>query len=236
MTTEVKKSAGRPSTKVKEEKIDEVIIDTKSEEVKSLKSENSEMAEMLKQLQKQMLEMQNKISTNQPQVFVTNESNSDATRTILITGTLPFTQAVTTEQSGRGRAYILEGLYESKPVPFTDMQKIVINCEEKIKDGRILLSSKKDYEDLQIGYIYDLVPTLDSIKELTELNSIDAVNLIVGLSKEMQEGVISSIANNIVNGKEYDYNIIKMLKNKGIDVDKFVETIKESIEEDLDEE
>lgn len=234
MAEEVKK-AGRPSTKAKVEDK----VEVKDKEVDTLKAENSAMAEMMKQMQAQMAQMQAQMEStskqNQP-IYVTNESNSDATRTILVTGTLPFTQVLTTEQFGRGRAYVLEGLYESKPIPFTDMQKIVINCENMLKDGRILLKSQKDYEDLQIGYVYDLVPTLDSIKELVELKSSEVVSMICELSKDMQEGVVASIANNIINGKSYDYNIVKLLKDKGIDIDKYVESLKEAIEDDLDEE
>lgn len=232
MAEEVKK-AGRPSTKAKVEDK----VEVKDKEVDTLKAENSAMAEMMKQMQTQMAQMQAQLSASQSQpIYVTNESNSDATRTILVTGTLPFTQALTTEQFGRGRAYVLEGLYESKPIPFTDMQKIVINCEDMLKDGRILLKSQKDYEDLQIGYVYDLVPTLDSIKELVELKSSEVVSMICELSKDMQEGVVASIANNIINGKSYDYNIVKLLKDKGVDIDKYVESLKEAIEDDLDEE
>lgn len=232
MAEEVKK-AGRPAkAKVETTTTDEVkVVENKVDETDKLKAENLAMAEMLKQMQEQMAKMQAQMSY-QPQVFVTNESNSDSTRTILVTGTLPFTQAITTEPFGRGRAYVFEGLYETKPIPFTDMQKIVITCEEMLKDGRILLKNQKDYEDLQIGYVYDLVPTLDSIKELAELKTSESVDVLLSLSKEMQEGIIALIATNIVNGKSYDYNIIKELKDEGIDVDKYVETLKEIKEED----
>lgn len=230
MAEEVKK-AGRPAKAKIETTTTDEVVENKVDETDKLKAENSAMAEMLKQMQEQMTKLQAQMSY-QPQVFVTNESNSDSTRTILVTGTLPFTQAVTTEPFGRGRAYVFEGLYETKPIPFTDMQKIVITCEEMLKDGRILLKNQKDYEDLQIGYVYDLVPTLDSIKELAELKTSESVDVLLSLSKEMQEGIIALIATNIVNGKSYDYNIIKELKDEGIDVDKYVETLKEIKEED----
>lgn len=230
MAEEVKK-AGRPAKAKIETTTTDEVVENKVDDTDKLKAENLAMAEMLKQMQEQMAKMQAQMSY-QPQVFVTNESNSDSTRTILVTGTLPFTQAVTTEPFGRGRAYVFEGLYETKPIPFTDMQKIVITCEEMLKDGRILLKNQKDYEDLQIGYVYDLVPTLDSIKELAELKTSESVDVLLSLSKEMQEGIIALIATNIVNGKSYDYNIIKELKDEGIDVDKYVETLKEIKEED----
>lgn len=230
MAEEVKK-AGRPAKAKIETTTTDEVVENKVDDTDKLKAENLAMAEMLKQMQEQMAKMQAQMSY-QPQVFVTNESNSDSTRTILVTGTLPFTQAITTEPFGRGRAYVFEGLYETKPIPFTDMQKIVITCEEMLKDGRILLKNQKDYEDLQIGYVYDLVPTLDSIKELAELKTSESVDVLLSLSKEMQEGIIALIATNIVNGKSYDYNIIKELKDEGIDVDKYVETLKEIKEED----
>lgn len=232
MEEEVKKAGRKPKEKVESTTTDEVkVVENKVDETDKLKAENSAMAEMLKQMQEQMDKLQAQMSY-QPQVFVTNESNSDSTRTILVTGTLPFTQAITTEPFGRGRAYVFEGLYETKPIPFTDMQKIVITCEEMLKDGRILLKNQKDYEDLQIGYVYDLVPTLDSIKELAELKTSESVDVLLSLSREMQEGIIALIATNIVNGKSYDYNIIKELKDEGIDIDKYVETLKEIKEED----
>ena len=233
--TEVKKSAGRPkAVKVEDENKITTTDGVVEDEPVKLKEENSAMAEMLKQMQAQMAQLQAQLNNPmQPQVFVTQEANKDMTRTVTVIGTLPFTQVLTTEPFGRGgRVYVLEGLYESKPIPFTDMQRIVVNAEQMINDGRIILKSQKDYEDLQIGHVYDNVLSLESIKELIELKSKDAVDTILELSKEMQEGILTSIATNIINKKDYDYNIIKLLKNEGIDIDEIVDTL----EEDLDEE
>lgn len=226
--------AGRPSAKAKVEevKIEEVVVENK--EVDNLKAENQAMAEMLKQMQEQLKQMQAQ-SQVVPQVQIMQDSN--ATRTIKVANLIPNLHTLSTEPNGQGRGnkdYVFRKFGETKNIPFMDLQKIISHCEERFAKGYVVLPSQKDYEDLQIGYVYDSVLSKDRLEKVVELSDESSVDIILGLDEEMQEKVCGIIANKIVDGFKYDYNRIKELEDNGIMVSELVSIIKESkvVEED----
>jgi hypothetical protein len=226
--------AGRPSTKTTTPKVEEekVVVIDNTEELNKAKEENKQLADMLKQMQEQMVAMQSQI--NQPQQVILNQ-NSDATKVVKVTSLLPNMLNLTTEPNGKGKVYTFRKFGEVKPIPFTDLQRIIIANETFFEKGYVVLPSQKEYENLLIGHIYDTILSKETVEKVILLKDEESVDIILDTTEDMQEKLISLIAENIVKGVSYDYNKIKELEDEGLMINELVALLKESKEVKVEE-
>lgn len=189
-----------------------------------LKKENQSMTEMLKMMQERMDELQSKIENkSQP-----NIQNNDITRTVKVTSLVGNTLTLSTMKNGdkNGRTYKFDKYGQTRSILFSDMQAILINHTRQFEKYKVILSSETDYINLGIGYIYNSKMMKKNIDKIIELKNEEDLDLIFSLNEDMQEKIVDLIAEKIVNGKSYDYNKIKELKDNGFDVEKIVEEMK----------
>ena len=124
-----------------------------------------------------------------------------------------------------------EEIKETKNIKFVDMQEILELYRKDFEVGRAVLGSKKDYEDLQIGYVYDDVCSSKQMDELLCLKDDDCVDAILQMDEDMQYNIASLIANKIVEeGYSYDYNKIKKLEDVGVQISVFEDMLKQEKE------
>lgn len=213
----------------------ETTIDTNAEssnlqlELDSAKKENEALAQMIKAMQEQMSKLQEQIS-NQPQSNgqVIINQNDNLTRTVDVISMIGNTYNMSTQPYGGGKVYTFNKFGERKSIRFADMQDILVNQLDQFEKGYALLTNKKDYEDLGIGYVYDEVLSKEKVERLVLLKDSDAIDTILGLDEEYQEKLVGVIAQNIVNGYSYDYNKIKELEDNGIEINTIVELLSAS--------
>ena len=224
MAEEVKKTSGRPK-KVVEDK-DVVVVDKEKEE---LKAKNDEMAEMLKQMQEQMKTMQAQMNVqNHTQPNIILEQNKDITRTVKVTSLVGNILTLSTTKNGMKPCHTtrFDKYGQTKSILFTQMQQILSYHISQFEDGKVILNSQQDYNDLGIGYIYDSIMFKDKIDELILLKDENAINTILEMNESMQEKIIDLIAQKLANGESYDYNKIKELKDEGFDIEAIADEIK----------
>ena len=224
MAEEVKKTSGRPK-KVVEDK-DVVAVDKEKEE---LKAKNDEMAEMLKQMQEQMKTMQAQMNVqNQTQPNIILEQNKDITRTVKVTSLVGNILTLSTTKNGMKPCHTtrFDKYGQTKSILFTQMQQILSYHISQFEDGKVILNSQQDYNDLGIGYIYDSIMFKDKIDELILLKEENAINTILEMNESMQEKIIDLIAQKLASWESYYYNKIKELKDEGFDVEAIAEEIK----------
>lgn len=212
MEEEVKK----PSTRGRKpkEKIEESSL-------AKLEKEKQEMAEMLANMKEQMESLKEQL--NQPQIVVNNQQNSDLSRAIKVTSLLPNVYVLPID--GKKDTYTFTKFGQSILIPFTDMQKIISLYLNQFEKGYAVLSSQKDYDDLQIGYVYEKVLSKDKLERIVKLEDDESIDIILGMDSDMQEKIVGMIAHNIVNGESYDYNMIKKLEDGGLEVNEMVNLI-----------
>lgn len=229
MEEEVKKSRGRkPKTQTDETKV-LVEDDNTQSEIEKLTKEKEEMAKMFAQMKEQMEQM--KAQMVQPQIVVQNQQNSDLTRTIKVTSLLPNLYVLPID--GKENTYVFREFGQSMLIPFTDMQKIISKYLKQFENGYAILSCQKDYDDLQIGYVYDNVLSKEQFEQVVKLEDENSIDIILGMESDMQEKIINMIARDIINGVNYDYNKIQILKQNGLDIDEVVDMIR--IDKELSE-
>ena len=236
MAEDVKKTSGRPKKAVEDKVEDIVVVDKEKEE---LKAKNDEMAEMLKQMQEQMKTMQTQMNMqNQSQPNIVLEQNKDITRTVKVTSLVGNVLTLSTTKNGTKPCHTtrFDKYGQTKSILFTQMQQILSYHISQFEDGKVILNSQQDYNDLGIGYIYDSIMEKDKIDELILLKDENAIDTILEMNESMQEKIIDLIAQKLASGESYDYNKIKELKDEGFDVEAIAEQIKNVPKKDNEEE
>lgn len=218
---EKKLTRGRKKAEPKVEKLDD------NNELEQVKKEKDELAKMLKMMQAQMESLQNQFNaqnSDNNNIVVTQSDN--ITRTVKVISLVPNTYNLTTQPNGRGKIYTFNKFGDSLNIRFTDMQDILNIYGQQFESGMAILTNKKDYDDLAIGYLWDSVISKDKLDRLLELKDEESIDAILNMDKDTQERIARIIAQKIFDGVNYNYNVIRDLEDNGIEINSIVEMLK----------
>lgn len=218
---EKKSTRGRKKAEPKVEKLDD------NNELEQVKKEKDELAKMLKKMQAQMESLQNQFNaqnSDNNNIIVTQSDN--ITRTVKVISLVPNTYNLTTQPNGRGKLYTFNKFGDSLNIRFTDMQDILNIYGQQFESGMAILTNKKDYDDLAIGYLWDSVISKDKLDRLLELKDEESIDVILNMDKDTQERIARIIAQKIFDGVNYNYNVIRDLEDNGIEINSIVEMLK----------
>lgn len=218
---EKKSTRGRKKAEPKVEKLDD------NNELEQVKKEKDELAKMLKMMQAQMESLQNQFNaqnSDNNNIVVTQSDN--ITRTVKVISLVPNTYNLTTQPNGRGKIYTFNKFGDSLNIRFTDMQDILNIYGQQFESGMAILTNKKDYDDLAIGYLWDSVISKDKLDRLLELKDEESIDAILNMDKDTQERIARIIAQKIFDGVNYNYNVIRDLEDNGIEINSIVEMLK----------
>lgn len=218
---EKKSTRGRKKAEPKVEKLDD------NNELEQVKKEKDELAKMLKKMQAQMESLQNQFNaqnSDNNNIVVTQSDN--ITRTVKVISLVPNTYNLTTQPNGRGKLYTFNKFGDSLNIRFTDMQDILNIYGQQFESGMAILTNKKDYDDLAIGYLWDSVISKDKLDRLLELKDEESIDAILNMDKDSQERIARIIAQKIFDGVNYNYNVIRDLEDNGIEINSIVEMLK----------
>lgn len=218
---EKKSTRGRKKAEPKVEKLDD------NNELEQVKKEKDELAKMLKKMQAQMESLQNQFNaqnSDNNNIVVTQSDN--ITRTVKVISLVPNTYNLTTQPNGRGKLYTFNKFGDSLNIRFTDMQDILNIYGQQFESGMAILTNKKDYDDLAIGYLWDSVISKDKLDRLLELKDEESIDVILNMDKDTQERIARIIAQKIFDGVNYNYNVIRDLEDNGIEINSIVEMLK----------
>lgn len=218
---EKKSTRGRKKAEPKVEKLDD------NNELEQVKKEKDELAKMLKMMKAQMESLQNQFNaqnSDNNNIVVTQSDN--ITRTVKVISLVPNTYNLTTQPNGRGKIYTFNKFGDSLNIRFTDMQDILNIYGQQFESGMAILTNKKDYDDLAIGYLWDSVISKDKLDRLLELKDEESIDAILNMDKDTQERIARIIAQKIFDGVNYNYNVIRDLEDNGIEINSIVEMLK----------
>lgn len=223
-------------------KVEETIVENKEAEITKQvvkKSKEEELKEKLEQSEKEKNDMMDMIKALQAQMQllastqsggqVTIKQNEDLTRTVKVTCLIDNTYNLSTEPLGGGKTFTFKKFGETKNVMFTDMQKILEIYKKDFEIGRAILGSKKDYEDLNLGYAYEKVLTQDKMEQLITLSDKESIDIILDMDEGMQDDVMNLIAERMAKGESYDYNRIKELEDEGFELTKLAKILEQEV-------
>lgn len=189
---------------VESTKIEKVVVENTD-------NTSTELLKMLKDLQEEvtLLKSQKEVVVEEP----TKTQESNLTRTVKVISMMNNSYNLSTEPLGKGKLYNFARYGDFKNIKFSDLQDIMNHFGYQFEKGMAILASKADYDDLQMGYVYDDILNQESMEKLLKLNSFESISLIEKMDKDMQDNIMSLVADRIANGSSYDLNIIEELKS-----------------------
>ena len=207
--TKTTTTAKTTETKAKVEKKEAVekTIDNTNEE---LQRQNKELLDMIAQLKSEV----NNLKTAQPNIIVQQTGNADLTRTVKVTSLMNNTLVLTTLDNGKGNVFTFDKYGDTLNIKFTELQSVLQSHSKMFEDGMVVLETEKDYTDLGIGYLWDKVLNKEEMDDLLLLKDEKDVDIILDMSDELLDSTLRKISENMNNGVNYNYNIIKILKDE----------------------
>ncbi len=209
-------------TEIVKDKIDEVtavedIGTTATKEPKEIVVD--ETAEILKALKQQIDDLKKELDVEKNKTITIVNSNDtktlDLNRMVKVTSLLNYTYNLNTQPRGKGGVtYTFHKYGETQPIRMKDMLDIVALYSSQFEQCFAILETKKDYDDLGIGYIYDDLLTKEKVSKIIDTCTNEYVDVILSMSEELQSSILSQIAEKICNGKNYDFNAIETLREK----------------------
>ena len=193
--------------KVEKKEVVEKTIDNTNEE---LQRQNKELLDMIAQLKSEV----NNLKTAQPNIIVQQTGNADLTRTVKVTSLMNNTLVLTTLDNGKGNVFTFDKYGDTLNIKFTELQSVLQSHSKMFEDGMVVLETEKDYTDLGIGYLWDKVLNKEAMDDLLLLKDEKDVDIILDMSDELLDSTLRKISENMNNGVNYNYNIIKILKDE----------------------
>lgn len=220
--------AGRPP-KVKEEVVNEVIVDKaiiEDKEKQELKKRNDELSDMI-------LKMQAQITALATSGISQQKESSLVGKKIKCINLMRNPLNVSTEPLGRGKVFEFQKYGDTKLIKFDELSDIVSSYPNTMEQGFLYITNPDAVAELGLSDEYVNVVPKDLLDTLLYLRRDMDVDVFVSLPKPMQESMAIEIARLINANETIDWNRLKNIKDlTGIDIDSISKTL--IVEKELD--
>lgn len=188
------------------------------EEAKRLKEENESLQKMLASMQEQITALM-KQGTSAPQVQVIKDVGSSGKK-VKVMSLIHNPINVSTDVNGGGRVKSFDKYGDVRTIKFDDLSDMVSAYPNTFNKGYLYIMDNDVINELGLTDEYaSTVYSKEQVDNIVNLTNETAVNLFVGMDKDLRDSTAKAIARNLKNGKKYDYNLIHMIKTEtGIDI------------------
>lgn len=190
----------------------------KDEEAKRLKEENESLQKMLASMQEQITALM-KQGISAPQVQVIKDVGSSGKK-VKVMSLIHNPINVSTDVNGGGRVKSFDKYGDVRTIKFDDLSDMVSAYPNTFNKGYLYIMDNDVINELGLTDEYaSTVYSKEQVDNIVNLTNETAVNLFVGMDKDLRDSTAKAIARNLKNGKKYDYNLIHMIKTEtGIDI------------------
>lgn len=188
------------------------------EEAKRLKEENESLQKMLASMQEQITALM-KQGTSAPQVQVIKDVGSSGKK-VKVMSLIHNPINVSTDVNGGGRVKSFDKYGDVRTIKFDDLSDMVSAYPNTFNKGYLYIMDNDVINELGLTDEYaSTVYNKEQVDNIVNLTDETAVNLFMGMDKDLRDSTAKAIARNLKNGKKYDYNLIHMIKTEtGIDI------------------
>lgn len=229
-TTTTKKATTRKTTAKKTTKadvVDEIMtenVEQKNDETEALKEQNAQLLEMITQLQTQMMALQNNTTPNVQYV----EKVSSSGKNIKLISLMNIPINVSTESDGSGITKTFDRYGDSRTVKFDVLSDMVASYPNTFQRGLIYIADEEAVDELGLTDEYKKICSKEILDRISNLVDDDAVDLFCEIDDILKDSIATDIARKIVEGKKYDLNKIRDIKDRtGFDIESIADTIEE---------
>lgn len=188
------------------------------EEAKRLKEENESLQKMLASMQEQITALM-KQGTSAPQVQVIKDVGSSGKK-VKVMSLIHNPINVSTDVNGGGRVKSFDKYGDVRTIKFDDLSDMVSAYPNTFNKGYLYIMDNDVINELGLTDEYaSTVYSKEQVDNIVNLTDETAVNLFMGMDKDLRDSTAKAIARNLKNGKKYDYNLIHMIETEtGIDI------------------
>lgn len=187
-------------------------------EAERLKEENESLQKMLASMQEQITALM-KQGTSAPQVQVVKDVGSSGKK-VKVMSLIHNPINVSTDVNGGGRVKSFDKYGDVRTIKFDDLSDMVSAYPNTFNKGYLYIMDNDVVNELGLTDEYSsTVYSKEQVDSIVNLTDETAVNLFIGMDKDLRDSTAKAIARNLKNGRNYDYNLIHMIKTEtGIDI------------------
>lgn len=213
-----KSQASKKTNTTTQKKVTTNQNEDEDEEAKRLKEENESLQKMLASMQEQITALM-KQGTSAPQVQVIKDVGSSGKK-VKVMSLIHNPINVSTDVNGGGRVKSFDKYGDVRTIKFDDLSDMVSAYPNTFNKGYLYIMDNDVINELGLTDEYaSTVYSKEQVDNIVNLTNETAVNLFVGMDKDLRDSTAKAIARNLKNGKKYDYNLIHMIKTEtGIDI------------------
>lgn len=220
------------STSKKKQTTSKATKKDEDDESERLKEENESLHKMLAQMQEQITALMKQESST-PQVQVIKDVGSSGKK-VKVMSLIHNPINVSTDVNGAGRVKSFDKYGDVRTIKFDDLSDMVSSYPNTFNKGYLYIMDNEVVNELGLTDEYSSsVYTKEQVDNIVNLTDETAVNLFVGMDKDLRDSTAKAIAKNLKNGKKYDYNLIHLIKDEtGIDIQTIAD---ESLDLDIEQ-
>ena len=173
---------------------------------------------MLASMQEQITALM-KQGTSAPQVQVVKDVGSSGKK-VKVMSLIHNPINVSTDVNGGGRVKSFDKYGDVRTIKFDDLSDMVSAYPNTFNKGYLYIMDNDVVNELGLTDEYSsTVYSKEQVDSIVNLTDETAVNLFIGMDKDLRDSTAKAIARNLKNGRNYDYNLIHMIKTEtGIDI------------------
>ena len=208
----------KTNTNTTTQKTTKIIKQDEDKETERLKEENESLQKMLASMQEQITTLM-KQGNSAPQVQVVKDVGSSGKK-VKVMSLIHNPINVSTDVNGGGRVKSFHKYGDVRTIKFDDLSDIVSAYPNTFNKGYLYIMDNDVVSELGLTDEYSsTVYSKEQVDNIVNLTDETAVNLFMGMDKDLRDSTAKAIARNLKNGKNYDYNLIHMIKTEtGIDI------------------
>ena len=217
---EEKENTTKKST-AKKTTVKKSTIKKADDKVKDLEKKNEELMAKLSQ----MMDLVTQLQSAQTEIPKSEKNNLQSNQKVRCYNLTHSMLSIAGNLEGTAKPRLFEKYGDSQLVRIGDLEEVYNAMPRVLENGLLYIANEKVYD--YFGIDTEKIYTKSVIDKIAKLETDEDLEILLGLDKIRFDSIISTIIENMVNGKGYDFNKLYRIKTKkGVDITKMVEDAK----------
>ena len=191
------------------------------DKVKDLEKKNEELMAKLSQMMDLVSQLQTQTETPKPN----NNGGLQGNQKVRCYNLTHSMLSIAGNLEGTVKPRLFEKYGDSQLVRISELEEVYNAMPRVLENGLLYIADERVYD--YFGIDTEKIYTKSVIDKVAKLETDEDLEILLGLDKIRFDSIVSTIIENMVNGKGYDFNKLYRIKTeKGIDITKMAEDAK----------
>ena len=191
------------------------------DKVKDLEKKNEELMAKLSQMMDLVSQLQTQTETPKPN----NNGGLQGNQKVRCYNLTHSMLSIAGNLEGTAKPRLFEKYGDSQLVRISELEEVYNAMPRVLENGLLYIADERVYD--YFGIDTEKIYTKSVIDKVAKLETDEDLEILLGLDKIRFDSIVSTIIENMVNGKGYDFNKLYRIKTeKDVDIAKIVEDAK----------